>query len=154
MLALCVACSAEPAGEMREPAPDFEVLRVDGTTLRLQDLRGRTVLLDFWATWCPPCIAEIPELNALNAELAGREVTILALSVDELTLAELRDWVAEQEIDYVVALADTDLALAYGAEQFPLHVIVDAQGRIAERLEPGYHAREELLAALRRNGAL
>jgi peroxiredoxin len=155
LLGVALACSPEaeraPSGE---PAPEFEVRRLDGSLLRLSDLRGRAVLLDFWATWCPPCLLEIPELNAVWARARGAGVEVLALSIDELPLEELAAWVHKEGIEYPVAHTSIELALAYGGDQFPYHVLVGPQGQVLERLSPGYHDRRDLLALLERHGLL
>jgi peroxiredoxin len=134
-----------------DPAPEFDLERTDGSRVRLVDLRGRFVLLDFWATWCPPCVAEIPELNAVWERVQGRDVEVLAVSVDELAIEELARWVREHEIAYPVALADLDLAVAYGGSEFPFHVLVGPDGNVLERLEPGIHDRRELLELIERH---
>lgn len=157
VLALALALVPAPAcgpgsGAPREPAPGFLVQRLDGTPLRLDELRGRTVLIDFWATWCPPCELEIPELNAVHERTRELGVEVLALSVDDLPLDEVAAWIRERDVAYPVALADMDLAVAYGGTQFPFHVIVGPGGALLERLPPGYHDRAELLEALARNG--
>lgn len=66
-----------------QKAPDLQVRTVDGRDVKLADLRGRVVLVDFWATWCGPCKQEMPELEAMKARLAGKPVTFLMLSVDQ-----------------------------------------------------------------------
>ena len=158
LAALCgggLACRREDAKPpaAAEPAPPFDLPLVGGGRVTLDSLRGQTVLVDFWATWCPPCLLEIPELNALSAELAGSRARVLAISVDGLTLQALAEWVGEKGVKYPVALADTELATAYGADAFPFHVVIGADGRVRERLESGFHDRGQLRAALARHAA-
>ncbi len=134
-----------------EPAASFDLPLVGGGRVSLDSLRGHVVLLDFWATWCAPCVLEIGELNALQAELAASDVRILAISIDALPLEELARWVLEHGIEYPVAQASTDLALAYGADAFPFHVLIGRDGNVHERLGPGFHDREELRALIGRH---
>jgi thiol-disulfide isomerase/thioredoxin len=119
--------------------------------VRLEDLRGQLVLIDFWATWCPPCVLEIPELNAFYAEHRDDGVELLAIAIDVDDPAELAEWTAERGVQYPVALGDVTLARLYGAEQFPFHLLISPEGRILERLTPGYHDREELAALIARH---
>ena len=150
-LALLLACEPSAVGEPAEAAPAFEALRLDGSPVRLDDFRGQFVLIDFWATWCPPCVLEIPELNAVWERVKGRGVEVLALSVDDLPRDQIARWARERGASYPIALADIDLALAYGAAQFPFHVVVGPGGELLERLEPGYHDRHELIEVLNRH---
>jgi peroxiredoxin len=149
LLAACGDVAAPPVA--LDPAPEFDLERTDGWRVRLVDLRGRFVLLDFWATWCAPCEVEIPELNAVWERVQGQGVEVLALSVDELPAAEVARWAAEREVRYPVALADLDLAVAYGGAEFPFHVLIGPDGHVRERLPPGTHDRHELLALIERH---
>ena len=90
LLASLVCCGGEAEPPPAGPAPSFDLPLVGGGRVTLASLHGQTVLLDFWATWCPPCLLEIPELNAVSQELAGSGVRVLAISVDGLTLEALR----------------------------------------------------------------
>jgi peroxiredoxin len=153
LLALSLAACGErprPAAASADPAPDFDLPRIDGSRIRLADLRGHFVLLDFWATWCAPCELEIPELNAVWKQVRGSGVEVLALSVDERPLEEIGRWAAERGITYPVALADLDLAVAYGTEEFPFHVLIGPDGQVRARLDPGTSDRTELLELIER----
>jgi len=141
--------SAPPPAKL-DPAPDFDLERTDGSRVRLGDLRGHFVLIDFWATWCAPCASEIPELNAVWERVRGKGVEMLGLSVDELPAAAVGRWAAEHGIEYPVALADLDLAVAYGGNEFPFHVLVGPDGNVRERLEPGTRDRRDLLELIER----
>lgn len=132
-----------PAGK-GEPAPRFELSRLDGSRVSLDMLAGKLVLVDFWATWCPPCVLEIPELNAVYDRYRDSGVEILAISVDDEELEFLQNWAQENRVAYPIALGDMDVARAYGADQFPYHVLIGREGEILARLTAGFHDREEL----------
>jgi peroxiredoxin len=152
-LALALGCreASQAPTPPSEPAPTFDLPLIGGGRVSLEALRGETVLLDFWATWCPPCVLEIDELNALQQELQGTGTRIVAISIDTIPPEDLARWVAEHGITYPVALASTDLATAYGADAFPFHVLVGPDGRVLEKLESGFHTREELRALVARH---
>lgn len=117
----------------------------------LEDLAGKTVLVDFWATWCPPCVLEVPELNAVSAALEGSDAQVLAISIDADPAERLRAWASEHGVLYPVALGDITLAQRFGALEFPTHLILGPDGRVRETLSPGYHDRDELLALVDRH---
>ena len=148
-----VCCGGEAKPPAGDPAPPFDLPLVGGGRVTLASLQGRTVLLDFWATWCPPCLLEIPELNAVSQDVAGSGTRVLAISVDGLTLEALAQWVGEKGVLYPVALADTQLATAYGADAFPFHVVLGPDGKVLERLESGFHDRAQLREVLARHAA-
>ncbi len=151
ILALCLGCTAEPLTQP-EPAPDFELEQLFGGRVSLQELHGKTVLIDFWATRCPPCVREVPELNAFYAAHRENGVEVLAISIDTEPREFVEGWVTQKGVLYPVAVGDLDLALAYGAEQFPYHLLISPDGHIVERLPPGFHDREELNELLARHG--
>jgi thiol-disulfide isomerase/thioredoxin len=144
---LALACGAEAdapgAAASQRAAEPFSLELLGGGLVALDDFRGRYLLIDFWATWCPPCILEIPELNAFYAERRDG-VELLAISVDQADAVDLDAWAREQGISYPVARGSEDLAQAYFAEAFPFHVLVGPDGRILESLDPGFHDRDEL----------
>jgi len=157
--ATSLACSQEeegaasPAlGESAAAAPDFEVTRLGGGRLSLSQQRGKVVLIDFWATWCRPCIEEIPALNAAYERHRGDGFEIVAIAVDDpLTPEQLERWTAERDVRYPVGLGTFELAERYGAFQFPHQVFVGANGEILEELPPGMHTEDELEAAIARH---
>jgi len=133
------------------PAPDFDLERVGGGQLALTDLRGKLVLLDFWATWCVPCVKAIPELNAVYTSHRGEDVEVIGIAVEDLEADELAAWIEEKGVEYPVLRSDSALAEAYGAFEFPQHVLVSRDGRILEQLQPGVHTRDELDALIERH---
>lgn len=83
LLVMGVACSKEgPAPRVGSVAPDFSLNDLSGQPVRLSELRGMVVLLNFWATWCPPCQEEVPSLSRLNAAMTGHGFRMLAVSID------------------------------------------------------------------------
>jgi peroxiredoxin len=134
-----------------EPAAPFDLERLGGGRARLEDYRGKLLLLDFWATWCPPCVLEIPEIDAFWREHRERGVEVLAISIEGGRAEALSAWVAENGMAYPVALGSEELARRYGANAFPFHVLVSPDGRVLERLLPGYHDREDLRGLVARH---
>ena len=131
-------------------APDFTLATLDGSTVRLADLRGKVVLLNFWATWCPPCKAEMPDLDALQriyGESQGLVVLGINLQEDAGTVAS---FVQERNLSFPVLL-DTDGTVTSGLYQvrpLPTSFIIDRQGYIRD-VWNGQIAREAMLARLK-----
>lgn len=118
-----------------EPAPDFALPTLAGDTLRLSELRGQTVVLNFWATWCGPCVEEMPELQALHDDLHEQGLTVVGVSLDDAGPDAVRAFVDEMGITYPIALAADDVDQVYGGVYaLPTTYLIDADGRIARRI--------------------
>jgi len=123
------AGSLPPAPAIGHPAPDFTVADTTGNTFKLSDLRGTPVVLNFWATWCPPCKAELPELQAGSERLAG-QVAIVGLNQGEA--AGLVQTFAEQNgLTFPIPLDESmDVSRAYGVRSLPTTFFIDRSGVI------------------------
>jgi thiol-disulfide isomerase/thioredoxin len=132
-LAWMLGCGApegdSPADAGRGPAPDFALPNLAGGELSLADLAGRPVVLDFWATWCAPCIRQVPVLNAIH-ERYGDQVSVVGVSVDVDAEEVVPPFVEEHEIQYRVLLGDEGLAQRYGALGFPTLFVLGPEGTI------------------------
>jgi len=113
------------------PAPDFALRAPDGGPVRLQDFRGRYVLVNFWATWCPPCVREMPSLERLAQTLADAPFVVVDVALDEEGAAKVKPFLARVGITFPVALdPDGGVADRYGATDLPATFLVDPQGRV------------------------
>jgi peroxiredoxin len=121
------------AEEARELAPDFTLDDLSGTPVRLEELRGKVVVLDFWATWCPPCEFQIPILNQVyEAHREAGDVEILGISVDTEGPDAVQEYIAKHQAVYPILMGSESLARTFGAPGFPSLIVVDPSGRIAE----------------------
>jgi len=153
---ICVAAGCDggaPAGDAGpapDPAPEFTLNQLDGEPVSLAGLRGKTVIIDFWATWCPPCEFQVPELNAFYEDHKDSgEVAVLGVSVDTDGPEVVRAWTEEKGVSYPILLGGEDLARRYGAMGFPTLIIVDPDGQIDSR-HVGLIERDQLEEALAR----
>jgi peroxiredoxin len=123
----------EPVGRGSR-APEFALPRLgDGARVSLADLRGRAVLLNFWATWCKPCEDEMPAMQRLYGELAGDGFELLAVSVDD-DPEDVGAFVERLGIGFPVLLdPDEDVARAYQTYRYPESLLIDGEGRVVER---------------------
>src|SRR5918997_5319201 len=116
-----------------KPAPEVELKTLDGQAFRLADLRGRVVLLNFWATWCLPCRSEIPVLNEMQRDLSGRGFEVVGVSTHD-TPDEVRNFQQDLRQDYTVVLGTTDAQTKFGVAPLPTTFLIDRQGRIRQTI--------------------
>jgi cytochrome c biogenesis protein CcmG/thiol:disulfide interchange protein DsbE len=116
------------------PAPEFTITDLEGKALSLASYRGKVLVLNFWATWCPPCRKEIPDFIEAYRDLRNEGLEILGVSVDETTPEALRDWTKRTGINYPIALATPEIVRDYEPGNFiPATIIVDRKGQIRYR---------------------
>ncbi|HEX7314808.1 MAG TPA: cytochrome c biogenesis protein CcdA [Pyrinomonadaceae bacterium] len=127
------ATNAPPNTSAAEPAPDVDLKTTDGKPLKVSDLRGQVVLLNFWATWCVPCRSEIPSLNEMQRDLAGRGFKVLGVTTND-SADLVRDYQKEVKQDYIVAIGDDGVAIKYSVGVLPTTFIIDRQGRIRHKV--------------------
>lgn len=129
--------------------PDFTVTTLEGKTLRLSELRGQVVVVDYWATWCGPCRIAMPHLQKLHEEYRSQGVTVLALSVDQKGPSVVVPFIRQNGFTFAVAMADERSASAFGNfSSIPTTVIVRPDGRVHTTLT-GVHPYEEYVAAVK-----
>ncbi|WP_139761770.1 TlpA disulfide reductase family protein [Geobacillus sp. LEMMY01] len=119
-----------------EVAPDFELLSITGDKIKLSDLRGKTVILNFWATWCPPCRAEMPEMQKFYENNKDSNVEILAVNLtnSERGSNAVSDFVEAKGITFKVVLDEQgDIGNLYGAITIPTSYIIDKNGVIRNK---------------------
>ena len=127
---------SEGEGEATEhaPAPDFEHPDLLGSPVRLSSLRGQTVIIDFWATWCPPCVFQPSELNTFwDKHGKSGKVAVIGVEVGGASVDEIREWAHDHDAVArypILTGADEDLARRFGAMGFPALVVVAPDGTI------------------------
>jgi thiol-disulfide isomerase/thioredoxin len=118
-----------------DPAPDFKLTDLDGKPLTLAGSHGKVILLNFWATWCGPCRAEIPDLIALQEKYKDH-LQILGLVVDEDDPDAIQEFTKKFGINYPVAIASNDIRFQYGGiAALPTSFVLDSEGRIVQKHE-------------------
>ena len=118
-----------------DPAPDFQLTGLDGKPVTLASSKGKVVLVNFWATWCGPCRAEIPDLVELQKKYKDR-LQILGLVVDDEDLDAIKKFAARFGINYPLALATNDIRIQYGGiPALPTSFVLDSEGRVVQKHE-------------------
>ncbi len=122
-----------PAAPANNTLPKFRFKLIDGSVLDSSELQGKITVIDFWGTWCAPCIAEIPEYNRFFGEYKNKDVHFLALAADSGTMDDVRDAARRFKIGYPVAVPTWDeLDLFGNLEAFPTTMIFDGKGRLVK----------------------
>jgi thiol-disulfide isomerase/thioredoxin len=115
-----------------KPAPPFALTTFDGTSVSLSSLRGKVVLLDFWATYCPPCMEALPELQALHGKYGQRGFAVVGVTVDDRP-ALVKKAAARAKVSYPMLRATPEVWNAYKVNALPALVLVGRDGRIIRR---------------------
>ena len=117
-------------------APDWQLRNLEGQPVKLSDFKGRVVVLNFWATWCPPCRAEIPDLVSLQKQYATQGLVVVGISMDKGGPARVAAVASELEINYPVVMGNAEVSAAYGGIRgLPTTFIVDRKGNLVGGLE-------------------
>lgn len=121
-----------------EVPPDFELTTLDGDTVKLSDYRGKKVILNFWATWCPPCRAEMPHIQSYFEEQAAEEnVEILAvnLTTEDRGLDKIRNFVKEYELTFPIPMdKEGNIGVLYQAVTIPTSYMIDTEGKVQNKI--------------------
>ncbi len=126
-------CKQEtPRIKSGEPAPDFVLNDISGNPVRLSDFRGKFVVLEFWATWCPPCKLAIADLNELQAKQMEEEFVLLSISTD-WEISTVESFMEDYYITYPVLFDDKGVSNIFGAYQLPTTVVIGKDGRVLKR---------------------
>ena len=126
------------------PAPAWSLVATDGSTVSSTNLAGRVILMNFWATWCPPCVREIPDLAEFHKAHVAEGLTIVGASVDQGGVELVKSFVARNHVPYPVGIAGPGLVDSFAANgPIPTTFVIDRGGRFAGRYL-GALTRQEL----------
>lgn len=143
----------QPSVKKGSPAPDFTLPDLNGKKVTLSQFRGNIVFLNFWATWCPPCIEEIPSINALKKRIQRNDFVILTVNIDQTGRENIKKFVESQGLEFIV-LHDpkSDVSAGeYGITGVPETFLIDRNGVVLERyIGPKNWTEESFIAYLNR----
>uniref|UniRef100_A0A7V3ZWV5 TlpA family protein disulfide reductase n=1 Tax=candidate division WOR-3 bacterium TaxID=2052148 RepID=A0A7V3ZWV5_UNCW3 len=132
------------SAQQKKIAPDFTVTTIDGKMVSLSELRGKAVILDFWATWCPPCRKEIPGFVELKKKY-GKKLEIIGISVDR-SVNQVKEFYRKNKMNYPVAMATKEILESYNAiyrlQYIPTTFIIDKEGYIHD-VKVGFVSKDE-----------
>jgi len=126
--------AAVKGADARNAAPDFALVDENGKTVKLSDLKGKVVLLDFWATWCTGCKVEIPWYVEFQKKYTTRGLASVGVAMDEEGWDKVKPYLAEHPISYPIVVGSLDLLQkTFGlAPSLPITLLIDRNGKIAE----------------------
>jgi peroxiredoxin len=132
------------AAEKNMPVFSLPGLGVSKSIVRSDDFNGKVLLVNFWATWCPPCRREIPSLVRIQEENSDKDFTVIGISMDKSASDKVSQFVEKMGVNYPMALGNNEIARSFGAlGAIPSTFLVDASGMIAKKY-PGYTTYEKM----------
>ncbi len=133
LVVVAVFPSSCTRGTSKTTASHFTLQDLDGKTVTLSQFKGKPVLLDFWATWCPPCRAAIPGLENLHKSYAGKGLVVLGISMDQGGWDYVKSFASEYGITYTILKGTNDVFESYQVRTIPTVVLVNKEGEIVKR---------------------
>jgi thiol-disulfide isomerase/thioredoxin len=135
MAGIALSAFGQQATSQQGTAPAFELKDINGRTVRLSDFKGNVVLLNFWATWCAPCRAEMPDLVKLQKEYQSKGLQAVGMTYPSYTRAGVRATVRRLRLNYPILLCTHDIANKYGVgEVLPTTIVIDREGKVRARI--------------------
>lgn len=117
-----------------DTAPNFSIVTEHGKTLTRSDFGGKLLVLNFWASWCPPCITELPSLNQFATEYASQGVVVLGVSIDKNEHL-YKNFLAQRQVAFDTARdPEANISASYGTFQIPETYIIDRNGKVLEKV--------------------
>lgn len=140
--------STTKSPDIGSEAPDFVLFSIDDKKFTLSDYKGKVVLLEFWATWCPPCRMSIPELETLHERFMDKDLVVLSINIDdgENGKERVKDFLREYNVSYPVLLDNGHVTRLYAVTSIPTIYILDRQQRIINKYMGYSPGLGELLA--------
>ncbi|HEX8921951.1 MAG TPA: TlpA disulfide reductase family protein [Pyrinomonadaceae bacterium] len=133
--AALIAMQGSSLGQSNK-APALALKDLRGRTVRLSNYKGKVVLLNFWATWCPPCRAEMPDLIKMQREYRSKGLQVIGITYPPEEIEEVRQFIRKLGVNYPVALGTKETKTLFDqTETLPLTMIIDRQGNIIDRIE-------------------
>src|SRR5258706_4402958 len=126
MRALILVCLlfANAAGQQSAPLAEFSLPKIDGQTLRSQELKDDIVVLDFWATWCENCVSEIPAFNKLQQKYGSRGVKVIGMSVQSGWASDIQKFAVQYKMRYTILVGNDDTGSDFGIISFPATYVI------------------------------
>jgi thiol-disulfide isomerase/thioredoxin len=144
------AAAPAPAAKPDAPAVDLpQLTTLEGTPLDTSTLNGKVLVVNFWATYCVPCIGELPAFNKLNRDFGSKGVAVIGIDMDEEGADKVRHFMAKHPIDYTVGLGGDALTAKYKVESYPVTVVFDRAGKEVQRFDESL-TEKDLLAAVQK----
>ncbi|MBL7994249.1 TlpA family protein disulfide reductase [bacterium] len=150
MMVSIFSCGKKEAG--LGGAVDFSITDLEGNSVKLSEYRGKTVLVNVWATWCAPCIKEIPDLKEIHAEYKDSNVVVLGVLLESQSPEAAKPMVVDQlQINYPTWYGDDAFAKQFQIQAFPTTIIIDKNGKVVSR-NVGLQNKERFLNLLKAAG--
>jgi peroxiredoxin len=135
-LAVVLIAATIARGQTLQTAPPLKLRDLRGRAVRLSDYRGQVVLLNFWATWCPPCRAEMPDLVQMQREYKSRGLQVIGVTYPPESVRGVRRFTARLKVNYPIALGTKKTKNLFDeSETLPLTIVIDREGNIRDRIE-------------------
>ena len=136
ILILLVVLPSVGIGQTGRKAPTLALKDLQGRTLRLSNYKGKVVLLNFWATWCPPCRAEMPDLIRMQREYRAKGLQVIGITYPPQEIKGVRQFIRKLGVNYPVALGTKETKTLFDeSETLPVTIVIDRQGNVRERIE-------------------